>query len=441
VRESVIVSAVRTPTGKFLGALKSFAATQLGACVVREAVRRAGVDPTIVDECIMGNVVAAGLGQNPARQAALNGGLPDHVAALTINKVCGSGLKAVMLADQAIRVGDIDVAVAGGMESMSNCPYLLPGAREGLRMGNGELVDSMIHDGLWCAFEQCHMGNAGEVVAERYKVGREAQDDYAAKSHQKAARATEPAAQAGAFQRLGIPVAGAITGEGKVEGGDVVWLDATTLAVGRGYRTNDEGIRQLRSILGDGIEVVAVPLPHWRGPQDVFHLMSILSPIDRDLALVYSPLLKRRGAPGNVAVAVVGGLPLFYGALAVGLPAAGLVPWVLAAWLHLARELVKDLGDEAGDRAAGRRTLPVRVGIARASRITAWASAAFFPLALVLPLATGYGGVYLAAASLSLVLLAIAIVALRRQRFVTASGLLKVAMLFGLGALVLGKVV
>jgi acetyl-CoA C-acetyltransferase len=154
MRESVIVSAVRTPTGKFLGALKSFTATQLGALAVADAVRRAGIDPQIVDECIMGNVVSAGLGQNPARQAALYGGLPHHVAALTINKVCGSGLKAVMIADQAIRVGDIDVAVAGGMESMSNCPYLLPRVRDGLRMGNGEIVDSMINDGLWCAFEQ-----------------------------------------------------------------------------------------------------------------------------------------------------------------------------------------------------------------------------------------------------------------------------------------------
>src|SRR5262245_13184259 len=153
VRESVIVSAVRTPTGKFLGALKGFTATELGARVVAEAVHRAGIDPEVVDECIMGNVVSAGLGQNPARQAALEGGLPDHVAAVTINKVCGSGLKAVMLADQAIRVGDIDIAVAGGMESMSNCPYLLPRVRDGLRMGNGEVVDSMINDGLWCAFE------------------------------------------------------------------------------------------------------------------------------------------------------------------------------------------------------------------------------------------------------------------------------------------------
>jgi len=203
MRDSVIVSAARTPTGKFLGALKSFAAHDLGAKVVAEAVRRAGIDPQIVDECIMGNVVGAGLGQNPARQAALRGGLPDHVAALTINKVCGSGLKAVMIADQAIRVGDIDVAVAGGMESMSNCPYLLPRVRDGLRMGNGEVVDSMINDGLWCAFEQCHMGNAGEVVAEHYKVGREAQDEYAAKSHQKAARATD----GGAFKDEILPIA------------------------------------------------------------------------------------------------------------------------------------------------------------------------------------------------------------------------------------------
>jgi acetyl-CoA C-acetyltransferase len=202
MRDSVIVSAVRTPTGKFLGSLKSFTAPQLGALVVAEAVRRAGIDPSIVDECLMGNVISAGLGQNPARQAALNGGLPDHVAALTINKVCGSGLKAVMLADQGIRVGDIDVAVAGGMESMSNCPYLLPRVREGLRMGHGAVVDSMISDGLWCAFEQCHMGNSGEVVAEHYHVSRVAQDEYAALSHQKAARATAE----GAFKDEILPI-------------------------------------------------------------------------------------------------------------------------------------------------------------------------------------------------------------------------------------------
>ena len=205
MRESVIVAAVRTPTGKFLGALKGFTATQLGALAVAEAVRRAGIDPQIVDECIMGNVVSAGLGQNPARQAALNGGLPEHVAALTINKVCGSGLKAVMLADQGIRAGDIDVAVAGGMESMSNCPYLLERVRDGLRMGNGEVIDSMINDGLWCAFEQCHMGHSGEVVAEHYKVGRAAQDDYAARSHHKAARATSEGAFTDEILPISIP--------------------------------------------------------------------------------------------------------------------------------------------------------------------------------------------------------------------------------------------
>ena len=168
MRDPVIVSAVRTPTGKFLGVLKDFTAPQLGALVVREAVRRAGIDPNSVDECIMGQVIQAGAGQNPARQAALHGGLGDHVAALTINKVCGSGLKAVMLAAQGIATGDIDIAVAGGMESMSNSPYLLPRAREGLRMGDASLVDSMIHDGLWSAIEHCHMGMTGEQVAEVY---------------------------------------------------------------------------------------------------------------------------------------------------------------------------------------------------------------------------------------------------------------------------------
>jgi len=201
--EAVIVSAVRTATGKFQGSLKGFAAPQLGALVVAEAVRRAGIDPAAVDECIMGNVVSAGLGQNPARQAALRGGLADHVGALTINKVCGSGLKAVMLAHQAVATGDIEIAVAGGMESMSNCPYLMPKARDGARMGNSPLVDSMVNDGLWCAFENYHMGNAGEVVAEKYCVSRDAQDAYAVRSHHRAAGATE----AGAFTDEILPVA------------------------------------------------------------------------------------------------------------------------------------------------------------------------------------------------------------------------------------------
>ena len=202
MREAVIVSAVRTPTGKFLGSLKDFRATDLGALVVREAVRRAGIDPGSVEECIMGNVVSAGLGQAPARQAALRGGLSDAVAALTINKVCGSGLKAVMLAAQGIATGDIDIAVAGGMESMSNAPYLLDRAREGLRMGHAQVIDSMINDGLWCSFEQCHMGNAGEVVAAEFGIGRGDQDAYALESHRKAAAATD----AGRFTAELLPV-------------------------------------------------------------------------------------------------------------------------------------------------------------------------------------------------------------------------------------------
>ena len=191
MRETVIVAAVRTPTGKFLGGLKDFKATELGAMAVREAVRRAGIDPSSVDECIMGNVVSAGTGQAPARQAAIHGGLSNSVGALTINKVCGSGLKAVMLATQGIALGDIDIAVAGGMESMSNCPYLLTRVREGLRMGDGTVIDSMIHDGLWDSFHNIHMGLTGEHVSETYKVSRADQDAYAVDSHRKAAAATK----------------------------------------------------------------------------------------------------------------------------------------------------------------------------------------------------------------------------------------------------------
>jgi acetyl-CoA C-acetyltransferase len=187
----VIFSAARTPTGRFLGALKTLTAPELGSIAIREAVARAGIDPSSVDECIMGCVVTAGLGQAPARQAALKAGLPDSVGALTINKVCGSGLKAVMLAAQGIATGDASVVVAGGMESMSNTPYALPRVREGLRMGNADILDLMIHDGLWCAFEQCHMGVSGEVVAEKYRVSRDDQDRYAVESHRRAAAATE----------------------------------------------------------------------------------------------------------------------------------------------------------------------------------------------------------------------------------------------------------
>ena len=199
---AVILSAARLPTGKFLGALKDFTAPALGALAIREAVRRAGIDPASVDDCIMGNVVSAGLGQAPARQAALAAGLTDAVPAVTVNKVCGSGLKAVMLGAQAIRCGDARVVVAGGMESMSRAPYLLARVREGLRMGHDQVLDSMVHDGLWCALEQWHMGRAGEVVAAEYHVSRDAQDRYAVASHQKAAAA----AREGRFAAEIVPV-------------------------------------------------------------------------------------------------------------------------------------------------------------------------------------------------------------------------------------------
>lgn len=183
----VIVSAARTPVGKFQGALSSFSATELGALAVREAVTRATIDPASVDECLMGCVLAAGLGQNPARQAALRGGLADTVSAMTLNMVCGSGLKAVALAAQSIATGNAEIVVAGGMESMSNAPYLLPAARKGFRLGDSVAVDSMIRDGLWCACEDFHMGMTAELVAEKFSVTRAQQDAYALESHRRAA--------------------------------------------------------------------------------------------------------------------------------------------------------------------------------------------------------------------------------------------------------------
>ena len=190
MREAVIVSAVRTPVGKFQGSLQPFAAPRLGALVVREAMRRAGVDPAEVDECIMGCVIQAGLGQNPARQASLYGGMRPESAALTINQVCGSGLRAAALAAQAIQTGNAEILVAGGMESMTNAPYLLPQARSGYRMGNGTLLDSMIHDGLWEAYKGYHMGIGAELIAAMYAITREDQDAHAAESHRRAAAAT-----------------------------------------------------------------------------------------------------------------------------------------------------------------------------------------------------------------------------------------------------------
>lgn len=186
MKQAVIISAVRTPIGKFQGALAPLSAVELGACAVREAVRRAGIEPSQVDEIIMGNVISAGLGQNPARQAGLKGGLDYHVAAMTINKVCGSGLKAVALAAQGIETGNSEIVVAGGMESMTNAPYLLPQLRHGQRMGDAKVLDAMIHDGLWDAYEDFHMGQTAELVAEKYKISRQRQDEYALESHRRA---------------------------------------------------------------------------------------------------------------------------------------------------------------------------------------------------------------------------------------------------------------
>jgi acetyl-CoA C-acetyltransferase len=191
MEKAVILSAVRTPIGKFMGGLSPLSAPELGAKVVAESVRRAGIEPGQVDEVIMGNVVQAGLGQNPARQAALKGGLDPRVAAMTINKVCGSGLKAVGLAAQAVMLGESEIVVAGGMESMSNAPYLMKGARSGFRLGNAELLDAMIVDGLWDVYEDFHMGQTAELVAEKYGISRQEQDQFAVESHQKAVRATK----------------------------------------------------------------------------------------------------------------------------------------------------------------------------------------------------------------------------------------------------------
>jgi acetyl-CoA C-acetyltransferase len=222
--EALILSAVRTPIGKYLGGLAELPAPELGARAIGEAMRRAGVSPAAVDEVIMGNVLQAGVGQNPARQAALKAGLPDSIAAYTVNKVCGSGLKAVMLAAQAIKAGDANMVVAGGMESMSRAPYLLFGARTGWKYGDQKVVDAMIHDGLWCPFENWHMGEAAEHIATKCGVSRAEQDQFAARSHQRAAAAWER----GAFnaETMSIPVAGR---DGKRSGS--------------GALTRDEGIR------------------------------------------------------------------------------------------------------------------------------------------------------------------------------------------------------
>ncbi|MCD6468541.1 MAG: acetyl-CoA C-acetyltransferase [Thermoplasmata archaeon] len=222
MNEVVIVSGVRTAQGKFAGALKDFSAPQLGGMVIKEAVKRAGVKPEEVDEVIMGNVVSAGLGQNVARQAAINAGIPYSVGALHIDKVCGSGLKAIVLAAQAIKAGDAEIIVAGGMESMTNCPYVLDKARFGYRLFDGKIIDAMVHDGLWDVYNDFHMGITGEVIAEKYDITREDCDRFALWSHQKAAKATKE----GAFKEEMLPV------EIKQKKGDPLMFD------------RDEGIRE-----------------------------------------------------------------------------------------------------------------------------------------------------------------------------------------------------
>ena len=201
-RKAVIVSAVRTPIGEFQGTLASLSASDLGGVAIRAAVERAGVEPASIDEALMGNVVLAGQGQAPARQAAIKAGLPPTVGATTVNKICGSGLKTVMLAAAMIAAGDGDIFVAGGMESMNNGPYLLPQARFGYRLGDGTLVDAMVHDGLWCAFENQHMGNSAEWIAREYKLTREELDEYAYNSQMKAVAAID----AGRFKDEIVPV-------------------------------------------------------------------------------------------------------------------------------------------------------------------------------------------------------------------------------------------
>src|SRR5437899_11149746 len=236
----VIISGVRTPIGKFQGSLSDFSAPQLGAIVVREAVKRANVDPKQVDECIMGNVVQAGLGQNPARQAAIFGGLPPEVGAMTINKVCGSGLQAVMFASDMIKAGSAEVLLAGGMESMSRAPYLVKEARWGIGINNVPFIDAMVSDGLWDAYNQFHMGITGEIVAERFHVTREDMDRFALESQRRAASAT----QEGRFKEQIVPVE--VPGAGRVE-------------VDEGIRTDTslEKLARLPPVFREGGQVTA----------------------------------------------------------------------------------------------------------------------------------------------------------------------------------------
>jgi acetyl-CoA C-acetyltransferase len=254
MKQAVIVSAVRTPVAKFQGSFQSFSAPQLGALVVRAAMERAGVDPVVVDECVMGCVLQAGLGQNPARQAAIHGGIPAGAGAFTVNQVCGSGLKAVALAAQAIQTGNAQVVVAGGMESMTNAPYLLPKARAGYRMGDATLVDAMIHDGLWEAYKGFHMGVGAEMIAAKYGITREEQDAFAVQSHRRAAEAT----LVGYFRDEILPVEIPDTRVGGARGGESYELGADEAIR---PETSVEVLAKLRPAFQEGGTVTAGNAP------------------------------------------------------------------------------------------------------------------------------------------------------------------------------------
>lgn len=312
-REPVIVSAVRTPVGKFGGGLLDFTAPQLGGLVVKEAVSRAGLEAGAVQEVIMGNVVSAGLGQNPARQAALRAGLPPQINAMTINKVCGSGLKAVALAAQSIRAGDEKVLVAGGMESMSNAPYLLQGARWGYRLGHGKLVDSVIHDGLWCCFNDFHMGMSAELVADRYGISRSEQDEFALASHQKAVAAARGGKFAGEIQPVLIEKSRSRT----VNGPAVLERDE-----GPREDTSMEALSRLKPAFKEGGSVTAGNAP---GLSDGAAALVVMS-------------LARAEDLGIKPVARI-----------LGYQAAGVEPkWVMMAPVEAVRELLKRLQMKIG---------------------------------------------------------------------------------------------
>jgi acetyl-CoA C-acetyltransferase len=256
--EAFILSAARTPIGKYLGSLAEVPAPELGAVAVREALRRARVTPERVDEVIIGNVVQAGVGQNPARQVALKAGLPDTIAAFTVNKVCGSGLKAVMLAAQAIRAGDANILIAGGTESMSQAPYLLFGARNGWKYGDQKVVDAMIHDGLWCAFECWHMGEAAEYIAGKCGVARAEQDRFAVQSHQRALAAWER----GSFRAEVVPVTVGTGPKAKIVERDEGMRPGTTLEslakLKPAFREGGSVTAGNASMLSDGAAAVVV---------------------------------------------------------------------------------------------------------------------------------------------------------------------------------------